>query len=37
MDIEEVAKNIVDGAIKVHQAVGPGLLETESICSSKIV
>lgn len=28
MDIEEVGKNIVDAAIKVHQALGPGLLES---------
>src|SRR5688500_7945373 len=28
IDIEEVAKHIVDGAIKVHRAVGPGLLES---------
>lgn len=28
VDIEEVARNIVDGAIKVHRAVGPGLLES---------
>jgi GxxExxY protein len=28
MDIEEIAKNIVDGAIKVHRALGPGLLES---------
>jgi GxxExxY protein len=27
-DLEEVARNIVDGAIKVHQALGPGLLES---------
>ncbi|GIK37583.1 MAG: hypothetical protein BroJett011_14160 [Chloroflexota bacterium] len=28
MDIEEVARNIVDSAIKVHRALGPGLLES---------
>jgi len=28
MDIEEAAKNIVDAAIKVHRALGPGLLES---------
>jgi GxxExxY protein len=28
MDIEEVGKNIVDAAIKVHMALGPGLLES---------
>lgn len=28
MDIEEVAKNIVDAALKVHRALGPGLLES---------
>jgi GxxExxY protein len=28
MDIEEVAKQIVDAAIKVHRALGPGLLES---------
>ena len=28
MDIEEVAKQIVDTAIKVHRALGPGLLES---------
>lgn len=28
MDIEEIAKNIVDSAIKVHRALGPGLLES---------
>ena len=28
MDIEEVAKTIVDAAIKVHRALGPGLLES---------
>ena len=28
MDIEEVAKNIVDAAIRVHRALGPGLLES---------
>ncbi len=27
-DIETVAKDIVDAAIKVHQALGPGLLES---------
>lgn len=27
-DIEEVAKDIVDAAIKVHRALGPGLLES---------
>ncbi len=28
MDIEEIGKIIVDSAIKVHQALGPGLLES---------
>jgi GxxExxY protein len=28
MDIEEVGKAIVDSAIKVHQSLGPGLLES---------
>ena len=28
MEIEEVAKIIVDAAIKVHRALGPGLLES---------
>ncbi|MBN1978063.1 MAG: GxxExxY protein [Anaerolineae bacterium] len=28
MDIEEVGRNIVDGAVKVHRALGPGLLES---------
>ena len=28
MDIEEVGKIIVDSAIKVHQSLGPGLLES---------
>ena len=28
MDIEETAKTIVDSAIKVHRALGPGLLES---------
>jgi GxxExxY protein len=28
MDIEEVASIIVDAAIKVHKALGPGLLES---------
>lgn len=28
MDIEEVATQIVDAAIKVHRALGPGLLES---------
>jgi len=28
MDIEEVGKNVVDSAIKVHRALGPGLLES---------
>ena len=28
MDIEEVGRNIVDAAIKVHRALGPGLLES---------
>jgi len=28
MPIEEVAKQIVDAAIKVHRALGPGLLES---------
>jgi GxxExxY protein len=27
MDIEDIAKEIVDSAIKVHKALGPGLLE----------
>jgi GxxExxY protein len=28
MDIEETARQIVDAAIKVHRALGPGLLES---------
>jgi GxxExxY protein len=28
VDIEAVAKNIVDSAIMVHRALGPGLLES---------
>jgi GxxExxY protein len=28
MEIEEVAKHVVDAAIKVHRALGPGLLES---------
>jgi GxxExxY protein len=28
MDIEEVARQIVDAAIKVHRTLGPGLLES---------
>ena len=28
MEIEEVAKNIVDASIKVRRALGPGLLES---------
>jgi GxxExxY protein len=28
MDIEEIAKAIVDAAIKVHRVLGPGLLES---------
>jgi len=28
MDIEEIAKTIVDTAIQVHRALGPGLLES---------
>jgi GxxExxY protein len=28
MDIEEVAANIVDSALKVHRALGPGLLDS---------
>ncbi len=28
MDIEEIGKEIVDSAIKVHKALGPGLLES---------
>lgn len=28
MDIEEIAKKIVDASIKVHRALGPGLLES---------
>ena len=27
MDLEDVAREIVDSAIKVHSALGPGLLE----------
>ena len=27
-DIEAVAKDVVDAAIKVHRALGPGLLES---------
>jgi GxxExxY protein len=28
MDIEEIGKQIVDSAIKVHRSLGPGLLES---------
>lgn len=28
MDLEEIASEIVDAAIKVHKALGPGLLES---------
>ncbi len=28
MDIEEVGRQIVDAAVKVHRALGPGLLES---------
>ena len=28
MDIEEVASVIVDSAVRVHRALGPGLLES---------
>ncbi len=28
MDIEEIAKSIVDAAVKVHRALRPGLLES---------
>ena len=28
MDIEAIAKDVVDAAIKVHKALGPGLLES---------
>ena len=28
MEIEEAARQIVDAAIKVHRALGPGLLES---------
>ncbi len=28
MDIEEIAKDVVDAAIKVHKSLGPGLLES---------
>lgn len=28
MDIEEIGKQIVDAAIKVHRSLGPGLLES---------
>jgi GxxExxY protein len=28
VDIEQVGRNIVDAAIKVHRALGPGLLES---------
>jgi GxxExxY protein len=28
MDIEEIGKDIVDSAIKVHKTLGPGLLES---------
>jgi GxxExxY protein len=28
MDIEDIAKEIVDSVIKVHKALGPGLLES---------
>jgi len=28
MDIEEIARNIVDSAIKIHREFGPGMLES---------
>ena len=28
MEIEDVAKIIIDAAVKVHRSLGPGLLET---------
>jgi GxxExxY protein len=28
VDVEEIAKAIVDSAVKVHRALGPGLLES---------
>ena len=28
MELEEVAKNIVHSAVKVHKVLGPGLLES---------
>ncbi len=28
MEIEQVAKTIVDSAVKIHRALGPGLLES---------
>ena len=28
MDIEDIAREIVDSAVKVHRALGPGLLES---------
>ena len=28
MDVERVGREVVDGAIKVHRALGPGLLES---------
>ncbi|MFH1966137.1 MAG: GxxExxY protein, partial [Acidobacteriota bacterium] len=28
MNIEQIARNIVNSAIKVHKALGPGLLES---------
>ena len=28
IDIEDVARDVVDSAIKVHKALGPGLLES---------
>ena len=35
MDIEEIATQIVDAAIKVHRALGPGLLESAYIMDGK--
>ncbi|MBN1148340.1 MAG: GxxExxY protein [Anaerolineales bacterium] len=32
MEIEEIGKQVVDSAIKVHRALGPGLLESAYQC-----
>lgn len=38
MEINDVSGMVVDSAMKVHSALGPGLLESayEGMCSSRI-